>query len=152
MGAQMGLRTFGGDTVLKGMISLETSIEFKTDYEKIQELWPEVYQKVVTEKVYYPFPILFCAATGEEKPFNFLENVKAPHINYASTKPEFEHNAYLSLFYLRCFLNSGVAQTDKAILENRLPLYVKHLEIMHQFIEGIMNKEQNIGTLSFKVE
>ena len=143
MGAQMGLRTFGQDSTIKGMISLETSIEFKTDYEKIKELWPEVYQKIITEKMYYPFPILFCAATGIEKPFNFLENVKAPQITYASTKTEFEHNAYLSFFYLRYFLSNEVPQTDKAILENRLTLYVKHLEVMYRFIEGILNKENN---------
>lgn len=141
LGAQMGLRTFGQDSIIKGMISLETSIEFKTDYKKIKELWPEVYQKIITEKLNYPFPILFCAATGEKKPFNFLENVKAPQITYASTKSEFEHNAYLSFFYLRYFLGNEVQQTDKAILENRLPLYVKHLDVMHNFIDGILNNE-----------
>lgn len=141
LGAQMGLRTFGLDTTIKGMVSLETSIEFKTDYKKIKELWPEVYQKVITEKVTYPFPILFCAATGEEKPFNFLENVKAPQITYASTKTEFEHNAYLSFFHLRYFLGKEVLQTDKTILENRLPLYVKHLDIIYKFIDGILNNE-----------
>lgn len=152
MGAQMGLRTFGQDSTIKGMISLETSIEFKTDYEKIKELWPEVYQKVITEKVNYPFPILFCAATGEEKPFNFLENVKAPQISYASTKTEFEHNAYLSFFYLRYFLDNEVQQIDKEILENRLPLYVKHLDIMYNFIDGIMNNENKAGIESIFIE
>ncbi|MEM5567124.1 hypothetical protein WNY78_18550 [Psychroserpens sp. AS72] len=141
MGAQMGLRTFGEDNSIKGMISLETSIEFKTDYEKIKEMWPEVYQKVITEKVNYPFPILFCAATGEKKPFNFLENVKAPQISFVSTKTEFEHNAHLSFFYLRYFLDNEVQQADKAILKNRLTLYVKHLDIMYDFIERILNNE-----------
>ncbi|MGB5383097.1 MAG: alpha/beta fold hydrolase [Lutimonas sp.] len=145
LGAQMGLRTFGQDSTIKGMISLETSIEFKTDYVKIKELWPEVYQKIITEKVNYPFPILFCAATGEEKPFSFLENVRAPQITYISTKTEFEHNAYLSFFYLRYFLGNEVQQTDKAILENRLPLYVKHLDVMHNFIDGILNNENKTG-------
>jgi len=139
LGAQMGLRTFGQDSTIKGMISLETSIEFKTDYEKIKELWPEVYQKIITEKLNYTFPILFCAATGEKKPFNFLENVKAAQITFASTKTEFEHNAYLSFFYLRYFLSNEVQQTDKAILENRLPLYLKHLDVMYSFIDGILN-------------
>ncbi|MFC0876958.1 hypothetical protein ACE01N_10195 [Saccharicrinis sp. FJH2] len=89
----------------------------------------------------YPFPILFCAATGKEKPFNFLENVKAPQILYASTKTEFEHNAYLSFFYLRYFLGNEVQQTDKEILKNRLSLYVKHLDLMYNFIDGILNNE-----------
>ena len=152
LGAQMGLRTFGQDSTLKGMISLETSIEFKEDYEKIKELWPEVYQKIITEKVNYPFPILFCAATGEEKPFSFLENVKAPQITYVSTKTEFEHNAYLSLFYLRYFLGNKVQQTDKAILEDRLSLYVKHLDVIHNFIDGILNNGNKTGIESILIK
>lgn len=152
MGAQMGLRTFGQHTAIKGMISLETSIEFQTDYEKIKEKWPELYQKVITEKVNYPFPILFCAATGEKKPFNFMEHVKTPQSMYAGTKTEFEHNAYLTFFYLRYFLGNAVQQADKAILKDRLPLYVKHLGIMYNFIEGIMNNENKAGTTSMFIE
>jgi len=149
LGAQMGLRAFGHDSTIKGMVSLETSIEFKTDYEKIKELWPEVYQSVITEKVNYPFPILFCAATGEKKPFNFLENVRSPRITYTGTKTEFEHNAYLSIFYLRYFLDNKIQQSDKEILGNRLPLYIKHLDIIYNFIVGIVNndKKANIETI-----
>lgn len=139
MGAQMGLRTFGQDPTIKAMVSLETSIEFKTDYEQIKEMWPEVYKNIILDKVNYPFPILFCAATGESIPFNFLENVKSPQISYVSTITEFEHNAYLSLFYLRYFLDTSVEQTDKNIIKQRLPIYVKHIETIYEFIEGIMN-------------
>lgn len=140
-GAQMGLRTFGEDSPIKGMVSLETSIEFKSDYEKIKEMWPEVYKRIITDKIRYPFPILFCAATGEAKPFNFLENVKSPQTTYVSTVKEFEHNAYLSLFYLRYFLDNSVEQTDKHIIKKRLPLYVKHLEAIYYFIDKIMKNK-----------
>lgn len=141
MGAQMGLRTFGQDNTIKGMVSLETSIEFKLDYKQIQEMWPAVYEKIITDKVNYPFPILFCAATGELKPFNFLENVKAPQITYISTVKEFEHNAYLSLFYLRYFLNNSIEQTDKHIIRKRLPIYVKHLETIYSFVDKITKND-----------
>src|SRR5690606_5623430 len=42
MGAQMGLRTFDENPTIKGMVSLETTLEFKEDYEQIKEMWPEV--------------------------------------------------------------------------------------------------------------
>ncbi len=145
MGAQMGLRTFGQDSTIKGMVSLETSIEFKSNYETIKEMWPEVYKKVFTDKVNYPFPILFCAATGESKPYSFLENVKSPQVTYASTITEFEHNAYLSLFYLRYFLDKSVEQTDKGIIKERLFIYVKYLDIIYSFIDRIMNKKNKVA-------
>ncbi len=145
-GAQMGLRTFTQDTSILAFISLETTIEFKTDHEKIKEMWPEVFQKVITDNGNYPFPILFCAATGQEKPFPFFENINAPSVTFVSTKKEFEHNAYVSSFYLRLFLDSNVIQTDKTILLDRLFLYDKHLELIEEFIDGVMkgkNKPKN---------
>jgi hypothetical protein len=144
-GAQMGLRTFDQDTVIKGMISLETTIEFKTDNEKIKEMWPEVFQKVITDNVDYPFPILFCAATGQEKPFDFFYNINARQITFAPTKKDFEHNAYTSAFYLRFFLDNDIVQPDKEIFNSRLQLYVKHLELMNGFINGILKNEKKSG-------
>jgi hypothetical protein len=144
MGAQMGLRTFGQDSTIKGMVSLETSIEFKSDYEEIKTMWPEVYKNIILEKVNYPFPILFCAATGESKPFNFLENVKSPQITHVGTITEFEHNAYLSLFYLRYFLDNSVKQTDKNIIRKRLPIYVNHIQIIYNFIDRIMKDKNKV--------
>jgi hypothetical protein len=145
LGAQMGLRTFDQDTTIKGFISLETTIEFETDKEKIKEMWPEVFQKVTDENTIYPFPILFCAATGQEEPFTFFENLNAPQVMFASTKEEFEHNAFLSTFYLRLFLDRSVTQTDKAILQDRLFLYVKYLELIDEFIDGILNDKNRPG-------
>lgn len=152
IGAQMGLRTFGYDSTIKGMVSLETSIEFKSDYEKIKEMWPEVYKKISIEKVNYPFPILFCAATGESKPFSFLDNVKSPQITYAGTVTEFEHNAYLSLFYLRYFLGNLVEQPDKEIIKNRLPIYVKHLDTIYNFIDRIVENKNEIKVESIFIK
>ncbi|MHC1775297.1 MAG: alpha/beta hydrolase family protein [Lentimicrobium sp.] len=145
LGAQMGLRTFDQDTFIKGLISLETTIEFKTDHEKIKEMWPEVFQKVITDHVVYPFPVLFCAATGQDKPFDFFYNINAPQITFAPTKEEFEHNAYTSVFYMRFFLDNNVVQTDKEIFNSRLQLYVRHLELMSGFIKGILKNEEKSG-------
>ncbi|MDD4372573.1 MAG: hypothetical protein PHG67_01510 [Bacteroidales bacterium] len=140
-GAQMGFRTFDEETDISGFISLETTIEFKSDQEKIREIWPEVYQKVSIEKVSYPFPVLLCAATGQEEPFVFFENLNASQVIFAPTKAEFEHDAYLSSFYMRLFLNDSIVQSDKEILQDRLFLYVKHLKLMSEFIDEILKAE-----------
>jgi hypothetical protein len=64
---------------------------------------------------------------------------------FASTKEEFEHNAFLSTFYLRLFLDSSVIQTDKGILQDRLFLYVKYLELIDEFIDGILKDKNKPG-------
>ncbi|NTW25881.1 MAG: alpha/beta hydrolase [Lentimicrobium sp.] len=142
LGAQMGFRTFDNDSTIKGMVSLETTIEFAKDYEKIKEMWPEVFQKIVTEKANYPFPVMLCAAAGQENPFVFFDNLNAPQITIASTKVEFEHNAYTSMFCLRYFLGNSVPQTDKELLKDRLILYAKHIELISEFLINIMNNVQ----------
>jgi hypothetical protein len=139
-GAQMGFRTFDEDSTIKGMVSLETSIEFKSEDSVIKEMWPEVYKKVSDANVSYPFPIMLCAATGHQKPFTFFENLNAPAVLFAATKEEFEHDAYLSVFYSRLFLNESIIQSDKAILQDRLNLYVRHLDLVHEFLDGILKR------------
>lgn len=149
MGAQMGLRTFGQDSTIRAMISLETTIEFKSDEEKIKELWPEVYQRVITEKANYPFPILFCAATGREEPVDFIKNVRASQLCYAGTEKTFEHNAYLSLFYLKYFLGAELPQDDDTILRSRLLLYGRHLGVMGDFLNAIRNGDRACDGIIF---
>lgn len=137
-GAQMGFRALDQETAIKGLISLETTIEYKNNPEKVQEYWPEVYRKIAVEKVHYPFPIMLCAATGKQEPFFFLEQADAQQLVFVSTQESFEHDAYLSQFYLRYFLDEKIPQSDKHILKQRLDLYVKHLHLMDQFIKEIL--------------
>lgn len=141
-GAQVGFRSFDEHTTLKGFVSLETTLEFKTDDQTIKEYWPEVYQKIMVNKTYYPFPILLCAATGKEEPFYFFNKLNAQQITFASTKEEFEHNAYTSLFYLRYFIDSKIPQTDKVILKDRFDLYIEHIKFITQYFNNILNHEK----------
>jgi pimeloyl-ACP methyl ester carboxylesterase len=144
-GAQMAFRALGHDSIIKGLISLETTIEYKKDHEIIKEMWPEVFQKVITENVEYPFPVLLCAATGKKEPFDFFENLNSSRITFAPTKSAFEHNAYTSVFYLRYFIDTTVEQTDKEVLKDRLLLYAAHLELILEFIEGVSGHQTIAG-------
>lgn len=140
-GAQMGLRTLDNDNSINGFVSLETTIEYKEDIKRIEELWPEVYNKISIEKTHYPYPMLLCAATGKEETYTYFKNVKATQLTFAPTKKEFEHNAYTSVFYLRYFINPKIVQTDKDVLLDRLIIYTKHLELMNNFFEDILMKK-----------
>jgi hypothetical protein len=148
LGAQIGLRTFDLNSSIKGFISLETTIEFKSDDKKIKELWPEVYQKIVIEKAQYPFPIVFCAATGIAKPFDFFKDVQAPQLIFASTVEDFEHNAYTSNFYFRFVVSKGAHGSNHVISNRKFNLYVKHLELIEDFFYSILTNEVNIGIFS----
>jgi hypothetical protein len=145
LGAQMGFRALDESTVIKGFVSLETTIEFKNDHQQIQELWPEVYQKIIQENAHYPYPILLCAATGNAEPFDFFSRLNAPQIIFAPTIAQFEHNAYTSLFYLRHFLSDEIPQTDKMIMSSRIKLYASHLDLFADFFNGILSNTNQFG-------
>lgn len=140
-GAQMGLRALDQEPGIKGLVSLETTIEYKTEHERIKELWPEVYQKIAVEHARYPFPVMLCAATGKVQSFEFFKDIHAPTVVYAPTDGAFDHNAYLSIFYSRLFIEDERAKPDQEVLQSSLPLYKKHLELIHDFMERIMKKE-----------
>lgn len=142
-GAQMGLRAFSCIDSITGMISLETTLEFKKDKESVREMWPELYQKIYVEKAAYPFPIMFCAATGEEKPFNIFNNLSFKQKTFVTTKEDFQHNAYLSVFYSRYFIDEKVFQADKKAFKNNITIYSKHLKIIEKFIDDILTNEIN---------
>lgn len=145
LGAQIGFRTLDRDTLLSGLISLETTLEFKEDFSQIKEIWPEVYNKIIVGKAQYPFPVMLCAATGKEQPFLFFESLNAPYRLFCSTKKDFEHNAYTSVFYLRYFLTEKIPQSDRAILSDRLLLYEEHLQFISDFMDQSMQNNKRSG-------
>lgn len=134
LGAQMGLRTFANDSSLARMISLETTLEFQSDTNKIKDYWAEVYQKVKIENAHYPFPILFCASSKEKKPFPFFESLNAKSKQYVYSPESFDHDAYLAYYYLRMFLPKSIVQNDRSVMENGWKEYVRILEEMKAFL------------------
>ena len=136
-GAQMGWRTLKQDHQISGFVSMETSLEFQDDPEKIREYWPELYQCIVETQPVYPFPVMLMAATGKAEVFRFFEKVESPYLRFVSTRESFEHNAYTSDFFFRYLLRDSVPPPDDARLHERFILYVKHLEAMDQFFKNI---------------
>lgn len=144
-GAQIGWRALDGMSLVRGFISLETTLEFKNDYIDIKEYWPEMWQKLAVESPEYPFPVMLCAATGKEEEFPLFSKVKAQHLLFVPTHERFEHNAYTSVFYLRYFLDRSIEQSDLPQLEDRLRIYSQHLELMKNFLNDILSGRTGKG-------
>lgn len=146
LGAQMGWRSLASSSAINGFISLETTLEFKNDSAGIVEYWPELWQKLKVEKPSYPFPVMLCAATGTAKSFPFFADVDSPWLKFVSAPERFEHNAYTSVFYLRCSLDSNVIQNDLKLLKDRMKIYAKHLDVIKMFLDDILNNNIAKGT------
>lgn len=135
-GAQVWWQYLKNNQTVDGFISLETTLEFKTDTAMVIDRWPELYQTLKSGKGQYDLPILLMAATGNDQPFPWFEGCSEQQI-YCSPKTEFHHDSYTSAFFSRYFMREHLPQPDEAELERQYQLYLKELEMTDQYLRSI---------------
>ena len=147
-GAQVGWYTLHQKGLADAFVSLETTIEFKTDTNDIKDKWPCVYESLVTKNKKLKTPLLLIANTGNDKPFSFFEGASTKSMIEVSAKEEFLHESYTSLYLLRYYLEPNVHQPDFNALENQLALYEKHLFLIQEYLQNYNRKKMNLGKYS----
>ena len=140
-GAQNGFRYLHEKGWATAFVSLETTIEFKSDTNKIKELWPPIYERIAIQKTTYPLPILMIANTGEDKPFEFFKSIGTNQLYFATAKVEFGHESYTSAYHMRYLFNQQFPQPDSTEMLTQLILYVKHLELIAAFLTAVEQNE-----------
>lgn len=140
-GAQVGWNTLHEKNPIDAFVSLETTIEFKTDTNEIKDKWPFVYESLVKKENKLDVPVLMIANTGNDKPFPFFMGTTTKRRIEVSAKEEFLHESYTSLYLMRYFLQPELHQPDSAALANQLMLYEQHLLLMHAYLENYKRKK-----------
>ncbi|MDF0705682.1 hypothetical protein [Flagellimonas okinawensis] len=137
-----------------GFISMETTIEFKTDLTEIQEKWPYVYDAIKIKKNKFTIPLLLFAAKEKETNFNFFRSVGTAKTFYASYLKPFTHNSYTSFYMSRYFSPKEVENPDSEVLLSQIKGYSEHLNLMFDFLETIRtNTELNMENYdAFQIE
>lgn len=141
-GAQTGWCFLHESEWADAFVSMETTLEFKTDTSQIKDMWPFVYDAVKTKKSNYDIPILMFANTQLDQPFEFFKNNCSKELYSVSIKDYFEHNSYTSVFLMRYFWRSAFNQPDTDILSGQLKMYTLHLKMMDDFFQSVMQKKQ----------
>lgn len=154
-GAQEGWCFLNDPNWVSGFVSMETTIEYKTDTLKIKEMWPYVYDAIKIKKNTFSTPILTFAAYDATLSFDFFEGINSKETIYASYKKPFAHNSYTSMYLMRYFLSKEINQPDSALLLAQIEGYTTHLELIYLFTESILNDETpELSSLSesFKIK
>ncbi|MBK9592579.1 MAG: hypothetical protein IPO32_14145 [Crocinitomicaceae bacterium] len=141
-GAQTGWCFLHEGDWADAFVSLETTIEYKTDTAQIKDMWPYVYDVVKTKNRKYEIPILMFANTQLDEPFHFFKNSCTKELYSVSIKEYFEHNSFTSVFLMRYFWRTAFTQPDTEILNGQLKMYILHLEMMDDFFQSVMQKKQ----------
>lgn len=141
-GAQEGWCFLNDSSWVKAFVSMETTLEFKTDSTEIKELWPYVYDAIKVKKNKFSIPILLFAATEENKKFEFFENVSSEEMIHATYKKFFAHNSYTSFYMLRYFLSEEIKQADSEVLLEQIKAYAAHINVIEDFFEHIQQGKE----------
>ncbi|MEQ9165994.1 MAG: hypothetical protein RLO12_07040 [Fulvivirga sp.] len=135
-GAQEGWCFLNDSMYVSAFVSMETTIEYKTDSLQIKEMWPEVYTALRTKKNKFSIPILLFAAQDENMSFNFFKGISNKDMIYASYLEPFSHNSYTSLLMMRYFLNNNLKQPDTDIMLTQIKGYAAHLDLIFSFLQN----------------
>ncbi len=140
-GAQVGWTALSEQVQLDAFVSLETTIEFKTEESEIKDKWPFVYRAVREDSIKFNLPILMVANTRESKSFSFFEEAGARAMYFVSAKEEFGHESYTSAYLLRYFLNKNFPQPDAKAMSRQVYLYFQQVSLIENFIDSILANE-----------
>lgn len=128
-GAQEGWCTLHEPGLADAFVSLETTMEWKTDTAEVRDKWPHVLDAITTHR--YPMPILMVADTDGEPPFPLFKGVRGD-IRYLDPKQTFGHESYTSAYLLR-LLGRGrfpVPDEEALLMQNTL-----HAELAREVLD-----------------
>lgn len=97
-GAQEGWCVLHEPGLADALLSLETTMEWKTDTAEVRDKWPYVLDAITTRS--YPMPILMVADTEGEPPFPMFRGVRG-ELHYLDPKRPFAHESYTSAYLMR---------------------------------------------------
>lgn len=141
-GAQIGFRYLHEQGWADGFVSMETTVESKTDSTEIKDKWAEMWKVIQVQKKSYSMPILLFGRNGERQPFFFFEELQKDNtVVFASTLAEFGHESYTSAYLLRYYYREKYKQPDEPEMEQQVDLYGRHLELIYRFFESIRKKQ-----------
>jgi len=128
-GAQEGWCTLHEPGLADAFISLETTMEWKTDTAEVRDKWPHVLEAITTHR--YPMPILMVADTEAEPPFPLFTGVRG-EVSYLDPKVPFAHESYTSAFLMRMAGEGRFPVPDVKLLQVQAEVYEALLaELLH---------------------
>lgn len=141
-GAQEGWCFLNDSVYATAFVSMETTLEYRTDTATIKETWPYVYDALKTKQNKFSIPILLFAAYEQNMRFDFFKGLSNKEMIYASYKKPFTHNSYTSLLMMRYFLHNTLPQTDSEIMLTQIKGYAAHLYLISAFLESLPSESK----------
>ena len=152
-GAQVGFCILHEEGLADAFVSMETTMEFKwpiKPLEHVKNTWPVLYNTIVEHQKDYQLPMLMMANTRENPPFTFFnelfKDMNHPYTLQVSSKSNFGHESYTSIYFLRYLNRKFYKQPDSNRLKGQFKMYIQNLKLIESFLNNqLTNQELNIN-------
>ncbi|MEZ4756673.1 MAG: hypothetical protein R2817_07595 [Flavobacteriales bacterium] len=131
-GAQEGWCSLYEPGLADAFISLETTMEWKTDTSEVRDKWPHVLEAITTHS--YPMPILMVADSEGEPPYPMFAGVHGD-LSYLDPKEPFGHESYTSAYLLRRAGDGRFPVPDREALDAQFDLHTALLDELLAFLQ-----------------
>jgi pimeloyl-ACP methyl ester carboxylesterase len=131
-GAQEGWCTLHEHGLADAFVSLETTMEWKTDTAEVRDKWPDMLEALTTHS--YPMPILMVADTEGEPPYPMFTGVRG-NLRYLDPKQPFGHESYTSAYLMRQAVEGRFALPDRDRLHEQTALHEALLAELLAFLQ-----------------
>lgn len=131
-GAQEGWCTLHEPGLADAFISLETTMEWKTDTVEVRDKWPHVLEAITKHS--YRMPILMVADSDGEPPYPLFKGIRAD-IRYLDPKEPFDHESYTSAYLLRRAGEGRFNVPDSDALDAQFHLHGSMLDELLAFLQ-----------------
>ena len=136
-GAQVGWCRLHEPGLAQAFVSMETTLEGKTDLDEIRDKWPFVHEALTTRGRTLPIPVLHFACTGSDGPFTYFVGRCATDMYQLSARRPFEHESYTATYLLRGQFRDRFPQPDSDLLQQQLELHAEHLRAIEAFFHSV---------------
>lgn len=133
-GAQEGWCLLNEPGKAQAFVSLETTLEWKTDSVEIKDKWPQVHAALGRNS--YPMPILMIADTEKGPPFAPFTAVDGT-VTQADPLQDFGHESYTSAYLTRHLVKDRYPQPDSAEMHAQLMTYRAMLELLDSWFVSV---------------
>ncbi len=131
-GAQEGWCTLYEPGLADAFVSLETTMEWKTDTTEVRDKWPHMLEAITSHS--YPMPIMMVADTEGEPPFPMFKGVRGD-LRYLDPRKPFAHESYTSAYLLRLAGEGRFALPDRDAMQAQFDLHAALLGELLAFLQ-----------------
>jgi pimeloyl-ACP methyl ester carboxylesterase len=141
-GAQLGWCLLHEEGLADGFVSMETTLEFKTDSAEVSDKWPHMLKLHYDSDVKYKIPVLALASARKVEPMAFFRSLDCYDLTEVIFPYSFDHEAFTSQYLMRGEIGHDIPVPDRSAIAESQIVYDQMLELILQFFKSVQHDEQ----------